>query len=118
MHIKRFVRKTHDQIKEEIKDAFIEIFDSYDARINNSHKYTYNFCLKIIIGEFPKLDRIMIPSTSLPQIIDTLKTYHDSRINVLTIIKDSLSKMEDSIKSSIIECNDNSIDVHFRMYFT
>ena len=135
MKIKRFnenkisIRKSNDQLKEEIKDAFIDLFDSYDVEINKSYKHTYNCMVVIGIpdnenGDIFNLSQFITQDpNSLDSAIEVIRSQSNDIINILTLIKDSLSKLDQSIKSSIIQIDNDeymgkNILIHLRMYFT
>jgi hypothetical protein len=130
MKIKRFQRKSKDQLKDEIRDAFSELIDSYDFQIRNSQHYLYNFVVSIKIpenvnGNMFNLGRFQ--SQNLEEVnnaIDVIKSQSNVLVDILSLVKDSISKLEDQTKSYVIKVDSDEytgpdrILIHFRMYFT
>lgn len=117
MKIKRF-RKTNDQLKEEIRDAFTEIFDSYEADIRNSWRYTYNFCVVIQTEEKIMIhNKLELSSDEIPYLLKSMEYYS----NIYSLISESTNRLKDTLKSCFIvhgESGISGIVVHLRMHFT
>ncbi len=130
MEIKRFQKKSKDQLKNEIRDAFSELIDSYEVHIGNAYQPPYNFVVLIKIpenvnGNMFNLNRFQ--SQNLEEVdnaISVIKSQSDVLVDIFSLVKDSISKLEDQIKSYIIKVDSDEytgpdrIVIHFRMYFT
>jgi len=139
MKIKRFQRKSKDQLKEEVKDAFSEIFDSYNAFIHHSwrndikfgtiQKINYTFCVMIPIP--PKNDVNLLSNIKGWRSgfsIEDMSNF-SIKMNLLSkflsgiqpLIIDGLSKLEGGVKAHMIDLLDENtgyVAVHLQMHFT
>lgn len=140
MKIKKFERKSKNQLKEEVRDAFSDIFDSYEAFIQHSwrgndsvygtiQKINYTFCIMIPIPpgnnnnllSFIKGWRNGFSIESMSDFSNSFLLMSKFLSEIQLVINDSLSKLEGKVKSHIIDLVDENtgyVAVHLQMYFT